>query len=70
MRYQPSSPIVPGPHPPAGLAERDVLVAVGWRIEGAAASLRAVPYHVRGHVDWLQPDLRYVVPLTPAWHTP
>ena len=70
MRAQPSSPMAPDLPPSAGVAERDVLVAVGWRVEGDTASLRAVPYLVRGHPDWLLPDVRYAVPLTPAWRAP
>ena len=46
------------------------MVAVGWRVEGDTAGLRAVPYLLRGHPDWLLPDVRYAVPLTPAWRTP
>ena len=70
MNTQPSSPIVPGPQGVVGVAERDAVVAVGWRVEGATASLRAVPYVLLGHPDWLLPDVRYAVPLTPAWRTP
>ena len=70
MSAQPTSPVAPGPQEAASVAERDVLVSVGWRVEGEPASLRAVPYHVRGHLDWLLPEVRYAVPLTPAWRTP
>jgi hypothetical protein len=70
MHTQPSSPVVPGPQEVVVVAERDAVVAVGWRVEGATASLRAVPYLLRGHPDWLLPDVRYAVPLTPAWRTP
>jgi hypothetical protein len=70
MRTQPSSPAVPDPHATAGLAGREALVSVGWRVEGDAAALRAVPYLVRGHLDWLHPDVRYAVPRTPTWHKP
>ncbi len=70
MNTQPSSPLVPGPQEVVVVAERDSVVAVGWRIEGATASLRAVPYLLRGRPDWLHPDVRYAVPLTPAWRTP
>jgi hypothetical protein len=69
MSLQPSSPLVPGPQE-VGVAERDAVVAVGWRVAGATAALRAVPYLLRGHPDWLHPDVRYAVPLTPAWRTP
>ena len=70
MHTQPSSPVVPGPQEAAGIAERDAVVAVGWRVEGASAGLRAVPHRLRGHPDWLLPAVRYAVPLTPAWRTP
>ena len=70
MNVQPSSPIVPGPQEAVVVPERDVVVAVGWRVEGASAGLRAVPYLLRGHPDWPHPDVRYAVPLTPAWRTP
>ena len=69
MSSQASSPVAPDLPPSAGVAERDAVVAVGWRVEGDAA-LRAVPYFLRGHPDWLLPDVRYAVPLTPAWRTP
>ncbi len=68
MSSQLSSPVVPGSQEAAGVAERDAVVWVGWRIEGDDAALRAVPYLVRGQPDWLQPDVRYAVLLTPAWH--
>ena len=64
-----SSPIVPDLHETAGVAERDAVVVVGWRVEGATASLRAVPYLVRGHPDWLDAEVRYAVLLAPAWRT-
>ena len=70
MSSQPSSPIVPGPPETAGVAERDAVVWVGWRVEGASTSPRAVPYLVRGHPDWLDADVRYAVLLAPAWRTP
>ena len=70
MRAQPSSPVAPDLPPSAGVAERDVLVAVGWRVEGDTAGLRAVPYRVRRPLDWLLPDVRYAVPLAPVWRTP
>ena len=70
MHTQPSSPVVPAPQAVAGVAERDAVVAVGWCVEGDTAGLRAVPYVLRGHPDWLLPDVRYAVPLTPAWRTP
>ena len=70
MHTLPGSPVVPGPQEAADRAERDAVVAVGWRVEGASADLRAVPYLLRGHPDWLHPDVRYAVPLTPAWRTP
>ena len=70
MHTQPSSPVVPGPQAVVGVAERDAVVAVGWRVEGDTAGLRAVPYVLRGHPDWLLPEVRYAVPLTPAWRTP
>ena len=70
MSSQPSIPVAPDPRPSAGATERDRLVSVGWRVDGHAAGLRAVPYLMRGHPDWLLPDVRYAVPLTPAWHTP
>ena len=41
MSSQPSSPVVPGSQEAAGVAERDAVVWVAWRIEGAAAVLRA-----------------------------
>ena len=44
-------------------------LTLGWRVEGDAAERRAVPYLVRGHPGWLLPDVRYAVPLTPAWCT-
>ena len=66
MRSQPSSSVVPSPQEAVGVVERDVVVSVGWRVEGDAP-LRAVPYLVRGHLDWLEPDVRYAVSLTPAW---
>ena len=69
MSVQPSSLVVPGPQAVAGGAERDAVVAVGWRVAGATAALRAVPYLLRGRPDWLHPDVRYAVPLTPAWRT-
>ena len=70
MSSQPGSPVVPDPRERAGVAARDVVVSVGWRVEGDTAGLRAVPYVLRGHPDWLLPDVRYAVPLTPAWRTP
>ena len=70
MHTQPSSPVVPGPQEVVGVAERDAVASVGWRVEGDTASLRAVPYFLRGQPDWLLPDVRYAVPLTPAWRTP
>ena len=70
MSSQPSSPVAPDLPPSAGVAERDTVVSVGWRVEGGTAGLRAVPYLLRGHPDWLHPDVRYAVPLTPAWRTP
>ncbi len=70
MSVQPSSPVVPSPHESPGGAERDAVVVVGWRVEGPVASLRAVPYLVRGHPDWLDADVRYAVLLAPAWRTP
>ena len=70
MHTRPSSPVVPGPQEAAGIAERDAVVAVGWRVEGASAALHAVPYLLLGHPDWPHPDVRYAVPLTPAWRTP
>lgn len=70
MHTQPSSPVVPAPQAVAGVAERDAVVAVGWRVEGNTAALRAAPYLLRGHPDWPHPDVRYAVPLTPAWRTP
>ena len=70
MNAQPSSPVVPSPQEVLAVPERDVVVAVGWRVAGATAGLRAVPYLLRGHPDWLLPDVRYAVPLTPAWRTP
>jgi hypothetical protein len=69
MSSQPSSPLPPDLRPSAGVAERDVLVSVGWRVAGDA-SLHAVPYRVRRHPDWLLPEVRYAVPLRPAWHKP
>ena len=68
MSSQPSSPTEPGPPEAAGVPERDAVVSVGWRVEGTSAALRAVPYLLRGHPDWLHPDVRYAVPLTPVWH--
>ena len=41
MSSQPSSPIAPGSRETAGVAERDAVVWVGWRVEGDAAALRA-----------------------------
>ena len=70
MSSQPTSAVAPNAPPSAVVAERDVLVSVGWRVEGDTAGLRAVPYLVQGHPDWLLPDVRYAVPLTPAWRTP
>ncbi len=70
MSSQPGGPVVPDPRPSVGVAERDVVVSVGWRVEGAVAELRAVPYLVRGRPGWLLPDVRYAVPLTPAWCPP
>ncbi len=70
MSSQPTSPVAPNPPPSAVVAERDVVVSVGWRVEGDTAGLRAVRYFLRGHPDWLLPDVRYAVPLTPAWRTP
>jgi hypothetical protein len=69
MSSQPTSPVAPNPPPSAAVAERELLVSVGWRVDGDAG-LRAVPYLVRGHLDWLLPEVRYAVPLTPAWRTP
>ena len=69
MNTQPSSPVVRDSQAVASVVERDAVVSVGWRVE-AAAGLRAVPYVLRGHPDWLLPDVRYAVPLTPAWRTP
>ena len=70
MSSQASSPVAPDLPPSAGVAERDAVVAVGWRVEGATVGLRAVPYLLRGHPDWLLPDVRYAVLLTPAWRSP
>ena len=70
MRSQPSSPVVPGTQEATGGAERDAVVGVGWRVEGASASRRAVPYLERGHPGWLAADARYAVPLTPALRSP
>ncbi len=70
MKSQPSSLVAPTPPPSAVVTERDVLVSVGWHVEGDYAALRAVPYLVRGHPDWLEPDVRYVVLLAPAWREP
>ena len=70
MSSQPSSPVVPDTQEGPGIAERDVVVWVGWRVEGTSAALRAVPYLVRGHPDWLDADVRYAVLLTPPWRTP
>ena len=69
MSSSPSSPVVPGPQEAAGVTERDAVVWVGWRVERASASLRTVPYLVRGHLGWLEPDVRYAVLLTPTWRT-
>ena len=69
MSSQPSSPAAPDPQEPAAIVERDAVVAVGWRVERTSADLRAVPYLVRGHADWLDADVRYAVLLTPAWRT-
>ena len=69
MSSQPSSPVVPSPQEAAGVVERDVVVSVGWRVEGNT-TLRAVPYLVRGHPVWLDADVRYAVSLTPAWRVP
>ena len=70
MNIQPRSPVVPGPQEAVGVTERDVLVSVGWRVEGASASLRAVPHLLRGHADWPHPDVRYAVLLAPARRSP
>ena len=70
MRSLSSSPVAPGTQAAAGVSERDVVVWVGWRVEGDTASLRAVPYLVRAHPAWLDADVRYAVVLTPAWRTP
>ena len=70
MSSLPSSQVVPSPQEAAGVTERDAVVWVGWRVDQASAALHAVPYLVRGRLDWLEPDVRYAVLLTPAWHTP
>ena len=70
MSSQSTSPVAPNPPPSAVVAGRDVVVSVGWRVEGNTAGLRAVPYLLRGHPDWLLPDVRYAVPLAPAWRAP
>ena len=32
MHTQPSSPVVPGPQEVVGVAERDAVLSVGWRV--------------------------------------
>ena len=70
MSSQAADPVAPTPPPSAVVAERDVLMSVGWRVEGASPALRAVPYLVRGHPDWQEADVRYAVLLAPAWRSP
>ena len=70
MHSPPSSAVAPDPRPSAEATGRDVVVAVGWRVENDSDGLRVVPYLVRGHPDRLPPDVRYAVPLTPAWCLP
>jgi hypothetical protein len=67
MSAQPSSPVVPHVQEVVSAIVGDVVVAVGWRVERDIAELRAVRYLVRGQPDWLEPDVRYAVPLAPIW---
>ena len=67
MSAQPSSPVVPRVPEVVSAIEGDVVVAVGWRVERDIAELRAVRFLVRGQLDWLEPNVRYAVPLMPIW---